>query len=165
MSAAAVAASSTAKPHDEETSTSAETAVNASHSAVSRSVSCLFACCFPCCCNHHRHSSCNKMVHKVQDQDDFKSQLTAAGSKLVVVDFFATWCGPCKLIAPVLEKISTTDDKVVILKVDVDENEELTAEYNVSSMPTFIFFKNGQKIESFSGASESKLREMIEKHK
>ena len=105
------------------------------------------------------------MIHKVEDQDDFKSQLTAADSELVVVDFFANWCGTHKLIASVQEKITTTtDNKVFVLEVDVDENKELTAEYSVSSMPTFIFIKNGLKIESFSGASESKLREMIERH-
>ncbi|KAI2809636.1 hypothetical protein BLOT_000785 [Blomia tropicalis] len=104
------------------------------------------------------------MVHKVVDVDDFKKQLKEAGDKLVVVDFYATWCGPCRLIAPVLEDISKTSNKVIVLKVDVDENEELTSEYGVNSMPTFLFFKKGEKVDSFSGANENKLRETISKH-
>ncbi|KAF7491544.1 Thioredoxin-2 [Sarcoptes scabiei] len=82
------------------------------------------------------------MVHKVVDKDDLASQLTAAGDKLVVIDFYATWCGPCRMIAPVLEKLSTDHkDTLVVLKIDVDENEEITSEYGVSSMPTFVFLK------------------------
>merc|ERR1711955_78448 len=65
------------------------------------------------------------MVHAVKDMDDFNNQLTAAGGKLVVVDFFATWCGPCKMVAPHLEEMSKTMDDVVFLKVDVDDCETL----------------------------------------
>ena len=57
------------------------------------------------------------MVYSVKDLADFNAQLEAAGGKLVVVDFFATWCGPCKMIAPHLEEMSKTDDSVVFLKV------------------------------------------------
>jgi len=81
-----------------------------------------------------------------------------------LLTFFATWCGPCRLIAPILEQISEQNKNVVVLKVDVDENEELTADYGVSSMPTFIFIKRGEKVDSFSGASEAKLRETITKY-
>ncbi|OTF76534.1 thioredoxin-like protein [Euroglyphus maynei] len=94
-----------------------------------------------------------------------KKQLKDAGDKLVVVDFYATWCGPCRLIAPVLEKMAEENkDKLVVLKVDVDENEELTNEYGITSMPTFVLIKNEQKVHSFSGASEQKLREAIQQY-
>ncbi|UYV67580.1 TXN [Cordylochernes scorpioides] len=94
-------------------------------------------------------------------QADFDAKLTEAGNKLVVVDFYATWCGPCKMIAPYLEKLSGEHKDVVFLKVDVDENEDLASEYQVQCMPTFIFIKNRDKVGVFSGASEEKLLEQI----
>merc|ERR1719175_553114 len=71
------------------------------------------------------------MVHAVENKADFTSQLEAAGGKLVVVDFHATWCGPCKMIAPHLEEMDKTMDDVVFLKVDVDECEDIAEEYHV----------------------------------
>lgn len=91
--------------------------------------------------------------------------MKAAGNKLVVIDFMATWCGPCKMIAPKLEDISTTMcEKVVVLKVDVDECEDVALAYNISSMPTFVFVKNGVKVHQFSGANEATLRSTIDQH-
>jgi len=86
------------------------------------------------------------MVHAVENKADFSSQLAAAGGKLVVVDFHATWCGPCKMIAPHLEEMDKTMDDVVFLKVDVDECEDIAEEYKVTAMPTFIFLKNLEKV-------------------
>ena len=71
------------------------------------------------------------MVYAVKDMDDFNNQLAAAGGKLVVVDFHATWCGPCKMIAPHMEEMSKTMEEVVFLKVDVDDCEDIAAQYNV----------------------------------
>ncbi|XP_044742818.1 thioredoxin-2 [Chrysoperla carnea] len=101
----------------------------------------------------------------VKDQSEFNSKLEEAGEKLVVVDFFATWCGPCKLIAPKLEELSAElAEKIVIIKVDVDECEDLAATYNISSMPTFVFIKNKTQVDSFSGANYDKLKLTINKH-
>lgn len=95
-----------------------------------------------------------------------KAKLEAAGDKLVVIDFFATWCGPCKMIAPKLEAFADNmPDDLVVLKVDVDECEDLAQEYNISSMPTFVFVKNSAKIEQFSGANVASLEALIHKHK
>jgi len=105
-------------------------------------------------------------VHHVKDKADFDAQFDSAGGKLIVVDFFATWCGPCKQIAPVLETLSNElKDSVLFLKVDVDENEDIAADNKVTVMPTFLFFKNKLKIDEFSGANETKLKEFINKHK
>jgi len=80
-------------------------------------------------------------------QDHFEAQLKEAGDNLVIVDFYATWCGPCKMISPELEKMASSEfTDVMFLKVDVDENEDIAAEYNVTAMPTFIFFKNGNQV-------------------
>ena len=71
------------------------------------------------------------MVYAVKDMDDFNNQLTAAGDKLVVVDFHATWSGCCKKIAPQLEEMDKTMEEVVFLKVDVDDCEDIAAQYKV----------------------------------
>ncbi|XP_023177447.2 thioredoxin-2 [Drosophila hydei] len=105
------------------------------------------------------------MVYTVTDVNDFKTQLTNAGDKLVVVDFFATWCGPCKMIAPKLEELSQQfSEKIVVIKVDVDECEDIAMEYNIASMPTFLFIKNSVKVDEFAGANASRLAQTIEKH-
>ncbi|XP_021944684.1 thioredoxin-2 [Folsomia candida] len=101
------------------------------------------------------------LIHSVQDKSDFDTQLKDAGNKLVVVDFYATWCGPCKMVAPKLEEMAALFTDVIFLKVDVDENEEVASEYGISCMPTFIFIKNGEKVSEFSGANADKIKELI----
>ncbi|XP_017075577.2 thioredoxin-2 [Drosophila eugracilis] len=102
------------------------------------------------------------MVYQVKDKNDLDGQLTKAGGKLVVLDFFATWCGPCKAISPKLADLSTQyADSVIVLKVDVDDCEDIAMEYNVSSMPTFVFIKNGVKVEEFAGANATRLEDVI----
>ncbi|XP_033839460.1 thioredoxin-like [Periophthalmus magnuspinnatus] len=106
------------------------------------------------------------MVKYVESKSDFKAEQEAAGSKLVVVDFTATWCGPCQHIAPVFEKLADQyKDVCVFLKVDVDEATELSEECGIRSMPTFQFYKNGKMVTQFSGANADKLKETIEAHK
>mmetsp|Transcript_18590 Transcript_18590/g.26163 ORF Transcript_18590/g.26163 Transcript_18590/m.26163 type:complete len:170 (+) Transcript_18590:108-617(+) len=85
----------------------------------------------------------------------------SAQGKLVIIDFSATWCGPCKLISPKFRELSESIDAVFI-KVDVDENPETAAKYSVSSMPTFIFIKKGDIVDKLIGANPMKLEEMIE---
>ena len=63
----------------------------------------------------------------------------------VLVDFNATWCGPCKMLGPILEEVAQETDKVKIVSVDVDENEDLAASYGVSSIPCLVLFKNGKE--------------------
>ncbi|OAD54193.1 Thioredoxin-2, partial [Eufriesea mexicana] len=98
-------------------------------------------------------------------QMDLKNKLEAAGNTLVVIDFFATWCGPCKMISPKLEKLAEEMQDVIFLKVDIDECVELATEYDIISMPSFVFIKNGQVLESFSGANYNRLKSTILKHK
>lgn len=83
----------------------------------------------------------------------------------VLVDFFATWCGPCKMLSPVLESVaSTLEGKVKIVKVDVDQSPELTQQYGVMAVPTMILFKKGQQVTAFSGyMPEAQLVAGIEK--
>ncbi|XP_017761736.1 PREDICTED: thioredoxin-2-like [Eufriesea mexicana] len=105
------------------------------------------------------------MIVQIEDVMDLKNKLEAAGNTLVVIDFFATWCGPCKMISPKLEKLAEEMQDVIFLKVDIDECVELATEYDIISMPSFVFIKNGQVLESFSGANYNRLKSTILKHK
>ena len=70
----------------------------------------------------------------------------------VLVDFWATWCGPCRVLHPVLEEISAERDDVKILSLDIDENQSTAAQYEVLSVPTMILFKDGQLVQRLVGA-------------
>ncbi|XP_077444216.1 thioredoxin b [Stigmatopora argus] len=104
------------------------------------------------------------MVKSIENIEEFRNILKGSGSKLVVVDFTATWCGPCKMIGPKFEEASKKYTNVVFLKVDVDDCDDVTQEYGISCMPTFLFFKNGEKIDTLTGANESQLLAKIEKN-
>ncbi|KAL7720254.1 Thioredoxin-1 [Entamoeba marina] len=76
---------------------------------------------------------------------------------VVIVDFFATWCGPCKMIAPYFEELASQHPTIKFVKVDVDQGQGIAQKYSVRSMPTFILFKNGNEVDRFSGANRQKL--------
>lgn len=77
----------------------------------------------------------------------------------------ATWCGPCKQISPAILELSNSALDVLFLKVDVDENDTIASEYEISAMPTFAFVRNKKLVESFSGAKIEKVKELVTKHK
>ncbi|XP_056884788.1 thioredoxin-like [Takifugu flavidus] len=102
------------------------------------------------------------MVKEITSKGEFDELLSSNKGKLVVVDFTATWCGPCRSIGPKFEALSKKEGNanVVFVKVDVDKVPELTDKYKVTAMPTFMFFKDG-KIETIVGANEGKLEAKI----
>ena len=103
------------------------------------------------------------MVIEVK-KSNFREEVISA-DKLVLVDLYATWCTPCKALAPVLEELADKyADKIKVVKVNVDEEESIAAKFGIASIPTVIFFKNGQTAASFVGLrSASEIEKMIEK--
>ena len=104
-------------------------------------------------------------VAQLATKADFDAALADAGDKLVVVDFTATWCGPCQRIAPVFAKLAEEMPDVVFVKVDVDENEDTAQACGIQAMPTFQFYKSKAKVDEFSGADEAKIKATIAKYK
>lgn len=84
----------------------------------------------------------------------------------VLVDFFATWCGPCQMMHPILEQLKEeVKDGVRIIKIDIDKNQALAARYRVQGVPTFILFRNGQQVWKESGArNKESLLQVIQQH-
>ena len=86
------------------------------------------------------------------------------GAQPLVVDFWATWCGPCRMIAPVIARLAEKyDGKITVGKCDVEDNDELAAEFGIRNIPTILFFKNGEVVDKMVGAqSEAKLDEKFQ---
>ena len=107
------------------------------------------------------------MVKVVATKTKFDQIISEKGSegKLVAVDFTATWCGPCQRIGPKFVEFADTYKDVIFIKVDVDENAETAEACGIEAMPTFHFYKGGEKVDELVGASEAKLKEKIEQNK
>jgi len=102
------------------------------------------------------------MSELILTQDNFDEVIN--GDKPVLVDFFATWCGPCQMMAPLIEELAEEQSDVVVCKVDVDEEEELAGRFHVMSIPTLMLFKDGELAAKNVGAlSKEKLKEFIAK--
>lgn len=97
--------------------------------------------------------------------EEYKQFLADNGDKLIVIDFYADWCGPCKMIAPKIEAFEKEFEDVLFAKVNVDENEDTSTECDIKAMPTFQFMKNNKKVDEITGANEVKIKETIMKHK
>ncbi|TDL34372.1 thioredoxin [Jeotgalibacillus sp. S-D1] len=91
---------------------------------------------------------------------------TETNEGLVLADFWAPWCGPCKMIAPVLEELdSDMGEKVKIVKLDVDENQETASKFGVMSIPTLVVFKDGEVVDKVVGFQPKEaLEELLNKH-
>lgn len=94
-------------------------------------------------------------LQHVEKLEDFENLLKS--NKMLAVDFFAVWCGPCQFIGPVFAEQSKNFPEVKFIKVDVDKSEDISRKYEIECMPTFIFFKDGNIFERMSGANQNKL--------
>lgn len=100
---------------------------------------------------------------KIVNSGEFKGEIE---NGVTIVDFFATWCGPCKMLAPVLEGLSNDMvGKANFIKVDIDENLDLANQFQIASVPTMMIFKNGEKVDQLVGfLPKEKIQEAIERN-
>ncbi|XP_044129071.1 thioredoxin-like [Bufo gargarizans] len=103
------------------------------------------------------------MVHYVESLDEYRTIIESGRDKLIVVDFTATWCGPCQHIAPFYESLATKYPGILLYKVDVDEAGDIASAYGIRAMPTFHFYKDGKKVDELCGADKDKLESLVHK--
>ena len=103
------------------------------------------------------------MAVTVLNKDNFKNEVLKA-DKPVLVDFWATWCGPCRMVAPVISELAEAyDGKITVGKCDVEDNEDLAQEFGIRNIPTILFFKGGQVVDKLVGAQpKAKLEEKFQ---
>lgn len=96
------------------------------------------------------------MVIEVNDSNF--DELVLKANKLVLVDFWAEWCGPCRMIAPIVKELSEEyEGRAIMAKVDVDNCPQISAKYGIRNIPTLLFFKNGEQVDKHVGATQKKV--------
>lgn len=102
---------------------------------------------------------------KYIDETNFKTEVLES-KKAILVDFFATWCGPCSMLSPVLERISNTRADFDIVKVDIDKLRDLAIDYDIEVVPTILIFKNGNVVHRIEGfVSEEEIISIMLEYK
>jgi len=106
------------------------------------------------------------MLYKMENTNKAQFKQAVADNKLVLVDFYATWCGPCKMMAPVIEEINQEmSESVKVLKVDVDQEGDLAREYKITAIPTLVLIKSGKLVYSSMGFKpKNAIQELIRKN-
>ncbi|MBQ2744823.1 MAG: thioredoxin [Lachnospiraceae bacterium] len=101
------------------------------------------------------------MAVKHINMEEYNNEIINS-EKLVLIDFFAEWCGPCKMLAPVIEQVAGEHTDIEVVKVNVDEVPELAQMYSVASIPTLVFLKNGELVKEHVGfANKAEISNMI----
>ncbi|KAI2830042.1 hypothetical protein CBS147482_3431 [Aspergillus niger] len=109
----------------------------------------------------HTSSTMSHKVHDITSKAEFAEKVTNS-TDAIVLDCFATWCGPCKAISPKVEEFSNTYPNAKFYKIDVDELSEVAAELGIRAMPTFLLFKDGKKFDDLTGANPKGLEQKIQ---
>jgi len=104
------------------------------------------------------------MVKQIVSMIELQREFAVAGARAVLVDFYAPWCGPCMNIAPKITEMSSMYPSVIVIKVDVDQSEEIADKYDISSMPTFKVFIRGQPVKSVEGANVQLVENLFKKY-
>jgi len=103
------------------------------------------------------------MVLEINGFQEFSNTIVTNSDKIILADFYADWCGPCKRIAPELEKLQAETPGLLVIKINVDKNDELAQYFQIGGLPTFHFFKHGQHVDKVVGASPSLIKEKTDK--
>ncbi|KAK9107789.1 hypothetical protein Syun_023800 [Stephania yunnanensis] len=106
-------------------------------------------------------------VRAIHSSNEWRKQFQSlqGTNQLVVVDFSATWCGPCRTMEPVLEELASRYSDVIFVKIDIDELMDVAQEYGVQSVPMFMLIKEGKQVDKLVGADKGELERKIEKHR
>ncbi|KKK46215.1 MAG: Thioredoxin [Candidatus Lokiarchaeum sp. GC14_75] len=114
-----------------------------------------------------KQKSTPKGIIKIQDENEFNKLLTDFPEKIVIIDFWAVWCGPCKIFAPVFEKLHQEyQHEFLFVKVNVDDNPNIALKFGVSSIPTTMFLKGGILLKSIVGSiNYTALKPILEQFK
>jgi len=102
--------------------------------------------------NNYKNEEDIMEIKEIKNVEEFNEIINS--NECVLVDFYATWCTPCKMVSPIIEKIAKEHNNVKTIKVDVDNNEELAIKYNIMSIPTIVIFKNGNISKTFVGVTD-----------
>jgi len=102
-------------------------------------------------------------VQQVQSDEEFGPVINSAGGKLVIIDFYADWCGPCKAIAPYFEELSNTYTDAVFVKVNTQTCDKIAESFRVKGIPYFVFMRKGTMVDTLTGANKDELKNKIEK--
>ena len=106
----------------------------------------------------------NENIIEITSKEQFDEAVKS--ESLTIVDFWANWCGPCRVLKPLLHKIAGEHPEIQLLTVDVDANQELAAQYDINSIPAVFMFKNGEIVDNFVGVMpENEILEKIEANK
>ncbi|XP_066308332.1 thioredoxin H4-1-like isoform X2 [Miscanthus floridulus] len=127
----------------------------------------LMRCC--CCCIAKQADDEDKIdfgggnVHVVTSKEDWDQKIAEANKdgKIVVANFSASWCGPCRVISPVYAEMSQTYPQLMFLTIDVDELMEFSSSWDIRATPTFFFLKNGQQVDKLVGANKPELEKKV----
>ncbi|MCR5186029.1 MAG: thioredoxin [Clostridia bacterium] len=105
----------------------------------------------------------SKSIAVEVNSTNFQKEVIESDKK-VLIDFYATWCGPCQMLSPVLEEVAVENSDIKLVKIDVDQNEELAYKYGISAMPTIIVMENGEEINRSIGViSKEDILKLLKK--